>query len=227
MNRLLSTLSQYGDRVGSYEALSEVCSGVKKPEIRKDFMHAVAAALSPNEVSQMTAVMDRGYQGWCRGSGYSVCPQGNLKIAQTRYQELMSVLASGDLQRTREGLVARDASTQQDPVQNTASKSDPPFTGWILFAASHVGSYQALSESCSDKEEAAIRDDFLAIVGELSAERATDITRHMDGQYVAVATAQKNWHILGRGCPENKLRNWEIKYQKIINDPRTANWRDR
>ena len=93
-SKLSRAWTKYAKTVGTYEALSEACSGELQAAIRDDFLAALENT-SADHATKLTSVIDKSYgkQRDARQKARDPCHKNKLKRAQTDYQKIMSGLA--------------------------------------------------------------------------------------------------------------------------------------
>ena len=171
MQGYLNQMMRYAFTVGEYQALSEMCSSVANPAIRGDFLQAAVGDLAEEFLDALDTLVDMTYQPYCR-QRHAQCPELRLEYHKTKYQKFMTVLRSGDLQRTRK----RSVTVSQLPAV------------WKRYALI-IGLYEVMSEACSGSLDPAIRDDFFAALESTSADQAAEVDTMIDESYEKYSVA--------------------------------------
>jgi len=201
MQGYLNQMMRYAFTVGEYQALSEMCSSVANPAIRGDFLRAAVGGLAEEFLDPLDAIVDMTYQPYC-GQRHIRCPENRLEHHKTKYQEFMTVLRSGDLQRTRD----RSVTVSQLPAV------------WLRYART-IGQYEVMTEACSGSLDPAIRDDFLAALESASADQATELATMIDSSYQKYSSALEQ-RIERQPASEDilkcRMKGVRNKYQRIM-----------
>jgi len=197
----LNQMMRYAFTVGEYQALSEMCSSVANPAVRGDFLLAAVGGLDEKFSDPLDALVDKTYQPYCR-QRHIRCPENRLEYHQAKYQELMIVLRSGDLQRTRDSSV----TVSQLPAV------------WKRYALT-IGQYEVMSEACSGSLDPAIRDDFFAALESASTDQAVELTTMIDSSYEKYSSALKQsierWPA-NEDILKCRVKGVRKKYQRIM-----------
>ena len=197
----LVRMQRYAWKVGDYEALNEMCTSEVNPAVRGDFLTAAVGGFDEDYSSRLNGAVDVRYQSYCRPV-YRQCPDPYLEHAKTEYEEIMTVLRSGDLQR---GL-KRTVVVSQLPAD------------WKRYALT-IGQYEVMSEACSGALDPAIRDDFVAALEIDSADQAAELDTMIDESYEKYSVALKE-SIERQPANEERLKcrvkRVQNKYQRIM-----------
>ncbi len=178
-----------------------MCTSEVNPAVRGDFLTAAVGGFDEDYSSRLNGAVDVRYQSYCRPV-YRQCPEPYLEHAKTEYEEIMTVLRSGDLQR---GL-KRTVVVSQLPAD------------WKRYALT-IGQYEVMSEACSGSLDAAIRDDFVAALEIDSADQAAELDTMIDESYEKYSVALKE-SIERQPANEERLKcrvkRVQNKYQRIM-----------
>jgi hypothetical protein len=166
-------MQRYAYKVGNCEALNEMCSTVANPAVRGDFLQAAVGGMVEGYSDPLNAIVDSTYQPFCRGVHYQ-CPEPILEHAKSEYEEIMTVLRSGDLQRG---------------LHRTVIVSQLP-DDWKRYTLT-IGQYEVMSEACSGSLDAAIRDNFFAALDSATADQAAELDTMIDESYQKYGSALK------------------------------------
>jgi hypothetical protein len=216
-----SQIAAYAKPVARYEAYSTVCSGVLNPAIRGDFLQAAVGDFDAKYTDIFNSHVEIEYQRICPNFVGNACGKPALEVWKSDYQELMTVLKSDQLQYKRNLELASGESNMPKVKTKTSiakwgqaatpGKSYLP-AGWKKYAKT-VGTYEALSEACSGELEPAIRNDFLDVLENASADQATQLTTVIERSYEKNRDARQKARTL---CHESKLKRAQQEYQKMM-----------
>ncbi len=221
LTRYLYQIATYTKAVALYETYSEVCSGVVNSAIRGDFLQAALGGLDAENTVIFDSHVEIEYQSVCPGLVGYPCGNYFLDRYKSSYEEVMTLLNSGDLQSERDLLMAHEDANRPKPrAKPSRSAQDLPGAvvkselsrSWKRYAKS-VGKYAALSEACSGELEPAIRAGFLAELGSASSEQMTELKVMIDGSYEKQREARQKSRNL---CNKSQLKKEQTKYQKMI-----------
>jgi hypothetical protein len=221
IHRYLYRISLYAKPVGFYEAYSEACSRVVNNAVRGDFLQAALGDLATKYTDIFDMHVESEYQRICPTLVGYPCVKRFLESYKSDYQEVMSVIKGGELQRERDRSIAHEESSKpkartKASIGNTSLAATPAGSylpaGWKKYAKT-VGTYEALSEACSGELEPAIRDDFLAAMENASPDQATQLTTVIVRSYERQRDARQKAQNL---CHENKLKRAQSEYQKMM-----------
>lgn len=197
----LVKMQNYAWKVGDYQALNEMCTSEFDPAVRGDFLTAAVGGFEEDYSSRLNLAVDARYQSYCRPE-YRQCPEPYLDHAKTEYEEIMTVLRSGDL---RSGL-KRTVVVSQLPAD------------WKRYALT-IGQYEVMSEACSGSLDPAIREDFFAAMQIESADQTSELDTMIDESYEKYSTALKE-SIERQPANEERLKcrvkRVQNKYQRIL-----------
>jgi len=216
-----SQIAAYAKPVARYEAYSTVCSGVLNPAIRGDFLQAAVGDFDAKYTDIFNSHVEIEYQRICPNFVGNACGKPALEVWKSDYQELMTVLKSDQLQYKR-NLELASGESNMPKVKTTTSiakwgQAGTPANsylpaGWKKYAKT-VGTYEALSEACSGELEPAIRNDFLDVLENASADQATQLTTVIERSYEKNRDARQKARTL---CHESKLKRAQQEYQKMM-----------
>ncbi len=198
----LVRMQRYAWKVGDYQALNEMCTSEVNPAVRGDFLTAAVGGFDEDYSSRLNGAVDVRYHSYCP-SPHRQCPEPILAHAKAEYDEIMTILRSGDLQR---GL-------QRTVVVSTLSAD------WKRYALT-IGQYEVMSEACSGSLDAAIRDDFFAALDSATADQAAELDTMIDESYEKYNVALQE-SIERQPANEERLKcrvkRVQNKYERIIN----------
>ena len=222
MGHYFYQIVRYAKPVAHYEAYSEVCTRVTN-SVRDDFLLAAFGDLDDEYSVQLDIQVENEYQGYCVIRFDPQCNQVYLDLLKSKYDEVMTVLNSGDLQRERDRLAAYEESRKTKVVpsgsrtvatgtsQPVPARSNLP-ADWKKHAKI-VGKYEALSEVCSGALEPAIRNDFLAALQGATVDQSTGLTAMIDNSYEKQRDARQK---AGKPCNNQMLQRMQRQYQGAI-----------
>jgi len=197
----LMRMQRYAYKVGNYEALNEMCTSEASPAVRGDFLTAAVGGFDEDYSSRLNGAVDGQYQSHCRAAHWQ-CPEPILEHAKAEYDEIMTILRSGDLQRG---------------LQRAVVVSQLP-GDWQRYALT-IGQYEVMSEACSGSLDAAIRDDFFAALDSATADQAAELDTMIDESYEKYSVALQE-SIERQPANEDRLKcrvkRVQNKYQRIM-----------
>lgn len=197
----LMRMQNYAWKVGDYQALNEMCTSEFDPSVRGEFLTAAVGGFDEDYSTRLNVAVDGRYQTYCRPLHWQ-CPEAILEHAKAEYEEIMTVLGSGDLQRG---------------LQRTVVVSTLP-GAWKSYALT-IGQYEVMSEACSGTLDPAIRDDFFAALGSASADQVAQVDTMINESYEKYSVALQE-SIERQPANEQKLKcrvkRVQNKYHRII-----------
>jgi len=198
----LVRMQNYAWKVGDYQALNEMCTSEANPAVRGDFLTAAVGGFDEDYSSRLNGAVDARYQSYCRPF-YRQCPEPIFEHAKAEYEEIMTILRSGDLQR---GL-------QRTVVVSQLSAD------WKRYALI-IGQYEVMSEACSGSLDAAIRDDFFAALDSATADQAAELDTMIGESYEKYSVALQE-SIERQPANEERLKCRDTDVKVYFCDPQS------